>query len=114
MKRNLPIVIVFMLLAGCAAWPLGEDPKGKEYRAQANVLIEALVQYQKENGELPQKLEILVPQYIQKLPEVAKLSFYSKEKESLVYNYSPSWPQLGQTSCSTVIGSGKWGCHGYI
>ena len=114
MNRNLSTVLIIIFLTGCAIWPLGEDPIGKEYRAQANALVEILIQYQKENGELPPSLETLIPKYVSKLPEVASFTFYSKEKESLIYNYSPSWPQQGQTSCGTNIGSGKWRCHGYI
>jgi len=102
------------MLSGCAVWPMGEDPKGEELRVQANSLVDALVQYKAKNGELPQSLNMLVPKYIKELPAVADVSFYSKEKESLIYNYSPTWPQQGQTSCSTFIGSGKWSCHGYI
>lgn len=114
MKNNWYILLLLLILTGCAVWPLGEDPKGKEYRAQANILVELIVKYKKENGELPLSLKALSPKHIQVLPEVANYSFYSKEKESLEYSYSPSWPQLGQTSCFIVIGGGKWSCHGYI
>ena len=114
MKKNWHILLLLIILTGCAVWPLGDDPKGKEYRSQANTLVELILKYKKENGELPSSLEALVPKYIQTLPNVANLSFYSKEQESLVYNYSASWPQQGQTSCSIIIGSSKWACHGYI
>ena len=103
-----------MFVAGCAVWPLGEDPQGKEYRIQANLVVEAIVRYKTESGVSPASLAVLVPEYIQELPEVTNDSFYSNENESLMYNYSPLWPQQGQSSCSTVIGSGKRGCHGYI
>ena len=103
-----------IVLAGCAVWPLGEDPKGKEYRVQANLLVEAIVQFKDRNGVFPASLTELSPGYIQKLPEVTKHAFFSADKETLIYSYSPSWPQTGQTSCATVVGSGKWGCHGYL
>jgi len=114
MNRHIQILIFIFFLSGCAVWPLGEDPKGNDYRVEANALVASLVKYKTDNGELPPSLNLLVPEYIPVLPEVANFAFYSKEKGSLMYSYSPSWPQLGQTSCSTVIGSGKWGCHGYI
>ena len=114
MKKNWLIFLLLSILSGCSVWPLGEDPKGKEYRIQANKLVQLLVKHKKENGELPLSLKVLVPKYAKELPDVANFSYYSKEKESLMYNYSPSWPQQGQTSCFILISGGKWKCHGYI
>ncbi len=94
-------------------WQVGEDPKGKIYKNQAQALVESLVQYQAQNGELPSSLSALVPKNIDALPDVVNYSYYSKEKEFLEYNYTPSWPQPGRISCSTLIGTNKWACGGY-
>lgn len=114
MNNIILITVTAVLLFGCATWPAGEDPKGKEYRLQANVLVGAIEKYKAKEGKLPQSLKALVPEYLRMLPEVASYSIYSIENGSLIYNYSPSWPQHGQTSCAIVIDSGKWNCHGYI
>ena len=102
------------MLTACAIWPIGEDPKGKELRSQATLVVEAIVQYKTKHGALPPSLAALVPEFIRELPEVTNYLFYLPERKSVIYNYSPSWPQLGQTRCATIIGSGKWNCHGYI
>ena len=114
MYEKLRITILLLTLSGCAIWPLGEDPTGKEYRAQAELLVMAIINYKEMNGALPPSLDALTPKYIQELPEIKNNIFYSHEEESLNYDYTPSWPQAGRTSCYTVIGSGKWDCHGYI
>lgn len=93
---------------------MGNDPKGKKLRAQAEMLVSAIITYKERNGDLPDTLNDLVPTFINTLPEVASYSFYLPKENGLIYNYSPTWPQQGRTSCSTTIGSGKWGCHGYI
>lgn len=114
MKRLISALAMITILSGCAVWPMGEDPKGKEFRSQADTLVAAIVAYKEKNGSLPEKLNDLVPAFLNALPEVANYSFYLPKESGLIYNYSPSWPQQGRTSCSTTIGSGKWGCHGYI
>lgn len=102
------------MLSGCSVWPPGEDPNGKKYRKQANLLIDAAMDYKEKNGNLPSSLQELVPAYINELPDVANKSIYSKETGNLIYDYSPSWPDQGRISCFTVIGSAKWKCSGYI
>jgi len=93
---------------------MGEDPKGKEYRAQAELLVLALIEYKDKNGYLPDSLNDLVPLYVKELPEVVSQAIYVRKEGGLIYTYSPTWPKQGRTSCSTNIGSGEWDCHGYI
>ncbi len=95
-------------------WPEGDDPKGREYRAQAEFLIGLLEGYRQEKGELPTSLDMLIPDYADSLPSVTNILRYSPKTKSMGYTYTPSWPQPGQISCSTMIGSGEWSCHGYI
>ena len=114
MNRASILLLTIAFLQSCAIWEAGEDPAGKEYRAEAKLIDSALVQYQNDKGILPTKLKELVPTYLNVLPKMAEKVFYSAKKGSLSYTYSPSWPQLGKISCSTEIGSGKWGCNGYI
>ena len=81
---------------------------------QAIAIIASLERYKAENGLLPSSLDELVPKYMNALPKVSRVLRYSSNTQSLGYTYTPSWPQPGQISCSTVIGSNEWSCHGYI
>lgn len=114
MTKHLYFAPLLFVLFGCAVWPVGNDPKGEDFRRQATELVEAIIKFKAKNGGLPPSLNALVPAYIGELPEVSKHSLYSPGKETFMYDYSPSWPQAGRTSCATQIGSGKWSCQGYI
>lgn len=114
MAKYIYIIFLVASCAGCAVWPAGDDPKGREYRTEAEFIIELLEMYRQENGDLPNSLNMLVPTYTDSLPSVAEILSYSPETKSMRYTYTPSWPQPGQISCSTKIGNGKWSCHGYI
>jgi hypothetical protein len=114
MARYFCIIFVVASCAGCAVWPVGDDPKGREYRIQAESIIGLLERYQQEKGEFPPSLSVLVPAYAVSLPDITDILQYSPETKSMGYTYTPSWPQPGQISCSTLIGSGEWSCHGYI
>lgn len=114
MARYFCIIFFVASCAGCAVWPAGEDPKGREYRIQTESIIDLLKRYRQEKGELPTSLDMLVPAYADSLPHVSEILQYSPKTKSIGYTYTPSWPQPGQISCSTLIGSGKWSCHGYI
>jgi len=114
MRRHITKLMLPMLLSGCAVWPSGDDPKGKEYRIQANALVDSIIQYKINNIEMPPSLSTLVPEYIEELPDVANHTIHLEDKGSLIYDYTPTWPQQGRTSCFTVIGSGRWECGGYI
>jgi hypothetical protein len=107
-------VSLLLSLSSCAAWPVGEDPRGRELRSQANAVVGAIARYREANGVLPSSLNLLVPQFFQQLPAVAKQLLYFPDKGTAIYDYTSSWPRLGQTSCATVIGSGRWDCHGYL
>lgn len=114
MNRAYLLLFITALLQSCAIWEVGEDPAGKNYRAEAELIDNALIKYKNDTGVLPIRLKELIPSYLGKLPSVAEKGFYSAKEGSLTYTYSPSWPQSGKISCGSVIGSGKWSCNGYI
>jgi hypothetical protein len=114
MKLLLYISAMCIFTSGCAVWPAGDDPKGKELRAQAEIIVAAIISYRNEKDQLPKTLNELIPHHIRSLSEVEEYFIYLPEESTLIYDYLPTWPQQGQISCGTKIGSGKWACLGYI
>ena len=107
------IAVSLLALTGCAVWKPGEDPSGISLKEKASVLLFAIRQFHKDNGQYPTSLSELTPKYIQSLSGQPEF-IYSKEKKTVLFTYSPSWPQAGRVSCSAVIGETTWNCVGYI
>ncbi len=114
MKSRFVLLALVLIASGCSIWPLGEDPKGKEIRIQADEIVNAIKNYENVNGNLPSDLLLLIPEFLKELPEVADEVNYLSDKREIVYSYSPSWPQSGRISCGLKIGNEKWSCGGYI
>ncbi len=113
-KSLLVLCFSFLLIIGCTIWQPGEDPKGKTLISEATQVVESLKIYEKEKGELPEKLEMLIPEYISESSEIVKYLIYSSDKREIALTYSPSWPKLGQNICSTSIDEVEWECIGYV
>jgi len=100
-------------LSGCAVWRAGEDPKGKELKEAAAPVLQAIQDYRQQNGRYPDKLEDLVPVFLKQLPSEPRL-WYNQKDERVLFNYSPTWPEPGEVTCSTALESPAWRCSGYI
>jgi len=112
MLRRLSILAANLTLCGCAVWPVGEDPAGAELKLRAAPVFDALAKFHHDHGIWPASLPELTPRYLP-VP-LDKRLFFDKKSESLGFTYSPTWPQMGQTSCSANVRSQKWSCVGYI
>lgn len=104
---------VITVISACAVWPVGSDSKGRELKTQGASVLEALSRFKQERGHLPASLSELVPGYLPAIPPVPELH-YSEKSGSIEFVYKPSWPQLGQISCSAEAGAKEWDCVGYI
>ena len=110
---RLILVLAVVVISACAVWPVGGDPKGRALQAKGAPVLAALSRFQKERGHFPQSLSELVPGYLTAIPSSPALR-YEQQSGSVGFEYSPSWPQPGNISCSAVAGAQEWSCVGYI
>lgn len=115
MRRLLGICLIAAILplAGCAVWPVNQDPAGVEYRQSANHILFALQDYRKRKGAFPARLDALVPDYLPALPDVPSLR-YDPRSGALAYRYIPSFPQLRWTWCNSVGDTTDWRCEEHL
>lgn len=111
--RVLVLSAAAIVLAACSVWPVDQDPKGMDYRRNANFVIEALQNYHKAHGAFPSALSELTPTYIAALPDEPDLT-YHPISGGLEYHYVPSWPQLRPVWCMSVGNTTDWKCQEHI
>jgi hypothetical protein len=113
MKRIVLLSVAAAMLSGCSIWPVDDDPKGMNYRRDADRIIEALQNYHHDKGTFPASLNGLVPGYIASLPAEPVLT-YEPADGSLSYRYTPSFPQLRPVWCRSVADTTEWRCQEHI
>lgn len=96
-------------LAGCQVWPVDQDPKGMDYRRDADRVVDAIQAYHRDKGVWPSSLGALTPQYIAALPDEPHLDYHAYDG-SVLYHYIPSWPQLRPVWCQSVGATTEWRC----
>lgn len=107
--RKTLILAAVMVLAGCAVWPAGKDPKGQELCNNARPVLAALAAYHREQGYYPQSLHELVPRYMDRIPFNPGLRFH-RDKGLVEFAYSPSWPQTQEVYCAAHATETDWTC----
>jgi hypothetical protein len=115
MKPRVAIAwaVAATMLAGCSVWPVDQDPKGMNYRRDADRVIGALQTYRHDHGAFPASLAQLAPAYIPALPGEPTLMYQSSDG-SLAYHYIPSWPQLRPVWCASVGNTTNWRCEEHL
>jgi hypothetical protein len=111
--RALAFCAAALALTACSVWPVDQDPKGMDYRRNANFVIEALQTYHNAHGAFPGALSELAPAYIAALPDEPELTYHAADG-SVAYRYVPSWPQLRPVWCSSVGNTTNWRCEEHI
>jgi hypothetical protein len=111
--RMFVLLAAAAVLAGCSVWPVDQDPKGMDYRRDANRVIGALQSYHLAHGNFPSTLGELTPAYMAALPDGPELAYHSSDG-SLEYHFVPSWPQLRPVWCASVGNSTEWKCQEHI
>ena len=114
-KRYCTFIVVLLVGMGtssCGIWQPGMDPNGKKLTEKAMPVLSALNQYKSVYGYLPDSLQVLLPDFLTKLPD-KPVFFYSKNKALLSFHYSPTLV-MGQVSCSATIGAERFACGGYL
>ncbi|HUB84899.1 MAG TPA: membrane lipoprotein lipid attachment site-containing protein [Rhizomicrobium sp.] len=113
MKRIVLLTFAAAMLTGCSVWPVDQDPKGMNYRRDADRVIDALQAYHHDKGTFPASLSGLTPAYLPALPDGPELR-YEPYNGSLSYRYTPSWPQLRPVWCQSVGNTTEWRCQEHI
>ena len=106
--RSAAAVLVALSLSGCAVWPPGEDPRGRELRAVADTVLSAANRYVEANGRNPGGLDELVPKYIGSLPATPEL-YYNPDRGTFSFSYSPTLA-IGACECVAKVGEPKFSC----
>ncbi len=109
MRGFIAVVLAFGFLGACAVWPVNQDPKGMDYRREANQIIMAVQSYRAQKGQFPPDLGALVPGYLQELPSEPRFE-YNPRDGSLAFHYIPTWPQLRPVRCDSVGDTTNWRC----
>ena len=109
MKLLSVVAMLSASLCGCL-WDVGKDPEGKRLEVQAERVITSVNAYRAKYGALPDRLELLVPEFISEPPEHITFNPFS----GLVsFHYQPSWPMPAMSaSCSTHVEHVQWHCSG--
>jgi hypothetical protein len=114
MKFRVPaLCAAALVLAACSVWPVNQDPKGMDYRRNADSVIDALQNYHKARGSFPNALSEMVPTYVATLPGEPELIYHATDG-SVEYHYTPSWPQLRPVWCASVGNTTEWKCQEHI
>jgi hypothetical protein len=100
-----------LLLGACSISPPGEDRQGIRLKASASAVLSAIIKYREVNGQVPSKLEDLIPSFLAGLPAKPQLD-YQPMTGILMFDYRPTWA-IGQSSCAASVFEQNWRCHGY-
>ena len=98
-----------LALVACATVPPGEDPKGKELKAQASPVLAALMSFHKDRGEYPVSLHELVPRYLEAVPFGPGLR-YDRDPRVIEFVYPAPWPRSAKVLCFAQVGEREWVC----
>ena len=112
-KRIFVLSTAALALTACSVWPVNQDPKGMDFRRNANFVIEALQSYHEAHGAFPSALNELAPAYIAALPVEPEL-VYHPINGAVEYRYVPSWPQLRPVWCTSVGNTTEWKCQEHM
>jgi hypothetical protein len=107
------VAAALFALAGCSVWPVDQDPKGMDYRRNANEVIDALQAWHRDKGAFPASLGALTAGYLRAIPDEPHLDYHPADG-SLSYRYTPSWPQLRPVWCQSVGNSTDWKCQEHL
>ncbi|GAK58316.1 hypothetical protein U27_05290 [Candidatus Vecturithrix granuli] len=108
--RCLSLCIACLVLQACPA--PGEGKKAEHGYAVCQPIIEALERYHQENRSYPDTLDVLIPEYIEGIPEEVHgyPILYNITEES--YRLRFSYEQPGMNHCDYMPETG-WKCYGY-
>ena len=108
-------LVVAATALSCAPWGRGSDPAGRHLQSKvAAHILSAADSFHDANGRYPDSLDELAPD-LSWLPSDARLNYRATTGGySVTIDYTPSWPQLGRSSCHYVSGASGWACHGYL
>jgi hypothetical protein len=104
-------VFLSVMLAGCAVWPLGQDPYGRRLEAEGGRVAAAIRAYRARNGESPSSIVELVPDFLPRAPD-SRLH-YDPAHDQVSFAYS-SFLGSGRAMCSTTIDVIAWKCEGFL
>lgn len=104
-------VVFFMVLAGCAVWPLGRDPVGSGLEREGERVAVAIRAYRDRNGASPSSIAELVSDFLAQAPD-PRVHFDSTHNQ-ISFAYSP-FLGIGKAVCATAIDVIAWHCVGFL
>jgi hypothetical protein len=108
--KHLALAVSALALCACATSPPGEDPHGRQMRAQATPVLVALAAYRKDKGSHPSSLYELTPRYVKELPMHPNLD-YDRGSGQIGFVYERGGVRFRQVGCKAEPGQVEWTCH---
>jgi len=115
MKRLFMVGFSLFMLAAAACGPgPGEGRKSMEGYAIGEEIISALETYHTDNGEYPETLDDLVPDYIAAISVGEYLHEWRYTSDGLTYTLEFVYYGPGVNTCIWESGASDWICGGYF
>lgn len=112
--RIILAIVLLFAAPSCAIWSRGDDPRGKALRAKVDEHVtKPLDAFHDAYGRYPDSLEALKPDLSWLLSGEDLYYDLTGEDYMLTLDYTPSWPQLGRTSCIRGGTTLEWYCFSY-
>jgi hypothetical protein len=113
---SIYVILAAMLLSGCAAVteePPGVGAKANQGYAACNFIITVLEEYNTANGEYPESLQELVPDYSPSIPDRVNNEpiVYTRTETGYTLRFSYVGPGMNICTYSTDAGR-EWRCTG--
>ena len=109
MNRVLSLSLV-LTLSACSVYPPGDDDKGKKMIAAATPVLAAVKQYMDDTARPPKNLQMLVPKYLDKVPDEPKIDM-DVPHNVLTFKYIQSASRNSEIICTAFIGQTEWSCN---
>lgn len=109
MNRVLCLSMV-LVLSACSVYPPGDDDKGKRMIAAATPVLAAVKQYLDDTARPPKNLQVLVPKYLDKIPDEPKIDM-DVPHNVLTFTYVQADSHAAEIICTAFIGQTEWSCN---
>src|SRR5579862_3756729 len=100
MIQRVAAAVTLLVFAGCAVWPLGQDPAGRKLEAEGERLAVAIQAYRSGNGDGPNSIDELIPKFLSRTPD--RRLHFDAMKNRIEFVYSPTIA-TGEAVCVTAV-----------
>jgi hypothetical protein len=114
--RFVRVVLLAMTVTSMACGSIdelpGEGAKAEEGYQLSEPIIAALESYHAPNGEYPDSLDALVPDYLTAIPSGEQIDELWYVRTDTSYTLSFSYTGPGMNACNYTPEAGEWACSG--